>query len=296
MKRFAWTAIACMALGAVGIGRLQGPLAAQVHALRQRDDVFLLPPPAELRAMTLGYRAAAADLLWAKLVLEYGMHWHDKRAFPDIVRYLDGILAVEPDFPLLYAFADTLLLFTPVGGTDADAHTARIYLERGTRERPFDPEVWLHYGQFVAFLAPSFLKDESEIEAWRRDGAMAIMRSVELGSDADRTLAASTILSKAGEGKATLRNLERAYAVADNPETRRQILFKLQRLHASFESERALAVVEDQWKAYYPFLSRGTALLLGPHRDPVACAGPQSYAEAACPPDWSRAIGEEGSP
>jgi hypothetical protein len=283
-------ALAIVAVGVIGIATLQPGLAKNVHKVRQRDDVFFLPPPAQLRAMTLGYRAAAADFLWAKLILEYGLHWQEHRPFPDVNRYIDGILAVEPDFPTLYGFVDTILCYSPTGGTEQDARAARRYLERGTRERPYDPNVWLHYGQFVAFLGPSYLKDEQEIEAWRTDGAIAIAHAVELGADPDRSLAASTILSKAGKHDAAVKHLQRVYAMADDPETRRQISFKLQKLNADFEAEQAVTVFERDWKAYYPHLTRGQALLVGPHRKASACAGPLSYDQARCPADWTDAV------
>ena len=47
-------------------------------------------PPSQLRAMTLGYHAAATDLLWAKLLVEYGVHHHEKRKFPDLEKYVEA--------------------------------------------------------------------------------------------------------------------------------------------------------------------------------------------------------------
>lgn len=275
-----------IAVAAIGISRVQPDLAREVHKVKQRDDVFLLPPPAELRAMTLGYRSAAADLLWAKLLLEYGTHWQEHRAFPDVARYFDGILAVEPDFKTLYLYADTILVWTYGGASEADARLARRYLERGTRERPYDAEVWLHYGQYVAFLGPSFLKDEHEIDQWRKDGALAIMRSVELGADAQRSLAAGTILRKAGEVDASVRFWERAYAMAEDPEVREQILLRLRSLDRSSEAESTISAVDRECRSRWPLLSRGACLLVGPPRSPAQCAGPLSYERKTCPRDW----------
>ncbi|MCL2725633.1 MAG: hypothetical protein FWD69_14460 [Polyangiaceae bacterium] len=280
------------AICALCIALVQPGLASIAHKVRQRDDVFLLPPPTELRAMTLGYHAAATDLLWANLILEYGLHAQEKRAFPDITRYIDGILAMEPDFLTLYKYVDTLLVFNAMGGTEEDARRARAYLERGTRERPYDAAVWLQYGQFTAFLAPSFLKDEEEIQRWRVEGASAIAHAVELGADAQRSLAASSILSKAGETKATIAFLQRAYAMTDDPDTRQQIMFKLQSLHASSESADAAAIVDADRRRHFPFLSRSAALLVGPYRPAAKCAGPWSYEKQECPRDWPSAIAE----
>jgi hypothetical protein len=286
-------ALVLAAVCALGIAVVQPSLAESAHKVRQRDDVFLLPPPRELRAMTLGYRAAATDLIWAKLILEYGLHWQERRPFPDVTRYLDGILALEPDFPTVYDFVDTILVYPPPpGGTEQDARTARRYLERGTRERPYDASVWLHYGQFVAFLAPSFLKDEQEIERWRVDGAMAITRAVELGSDAQRSMAATSILSKAGERKATIDHLQRAYAMTDDSDMREQILLKLAHLEADADAERSVSFFEHEWRTTYGFLSRGTVLMIGPRRSPLECAGPTSYGQRGCAKDWPQAIAQ----
>ena len=275
----------------VGIARVQPRLAHDVHSVRQRDDAFLLPPPNQLRAMTLGHRATAADLLWAKLILEYGLHWQEKRKFPDVTRYIDGIIALEPDFPMLYDFVDTIIMYPgPAGATEEDARITRRYLERGTRERPYDANMWLHYGQFIAFISPSFLTDKKEIEQWRQDGAMAIAHAVELGADAHRSLAASTILSKTGERKATIEHLQRAYAMTDDVGVREQILRRLYSLQADALAEQTVTVVERELRAHYPFLSRGTGLLVGPRVPGLACAGPASHGRRGCARDWEEAV------
>lgn len=286
-------AVLLVVLGAAGIGAVQPALARSVKKVKQKDDTTAIPPPAQLRAMTFGYRAAAADYLWASLLVEHGIHSQENRTFPGVTAYLDGILALDPEHPTLYRFVDTLLMFPPGQvATEADARTARAYLERGTRERPLDHEVWLQFGQFLAFLAPSFLKEDAEIERWRRDGALAIAKAIELGASADRSLSAASILSRAGETNAAIQQLQRAYALTDDPDTRHQILLKLSHLKASLQVESTVGLVEHEWRSRYPFLSRGTALLIGPHRDAAACAGRETVDQHACADDWTRATAE----
>lgn len=277
-------------LGVVGIASLQPGLAHNIHKLHQRDDVFLLPPPAQLRMMTFGYRAAATDLLWAKLLLEYGVHGHEKRAFPDVTRYVDGIIALEPDFPALYDFVDTILVYTaPPGGTAEDARMARRYLERGMKERPYDGRLWEHAGQFIAFIGPLFVKDKEESERWRVDGARIIARGVELGGSTAGSLAAITILGHAGEREAEIQHLQRAFAVSDDPDERAQFLRKMRALQVDADSELAITAV-DHDLASYRFLSRGTGLLIGPRRYAPLCAGPGSYERRGCAPDWTTLV------
>jgi hypothetical protein len=280
------------AVCAVGIGLVQPALARTVKTVRLKDETSALPPPRDLRALTFGYQAATADVLWATLLVEYGLHSEEKRPFKSLRRYLDGILALEPDHPTLFQFVDALLVFKPGEvATDDDARAARAYLELGTKARPFDPERWLHYGQFIAFLAPSFLKDEAEIDQWRKDGALAMARAIELGSDPDRSLTVATLLGRAGEQKAAIRQLQHAYALtdADNWQTRQQLLLRLAKLQGSVDVEATVGYVEREWKTRYPFLSRDAALLIGPYRSTAACAGPDARGSKECPDDWSAA-------
>lgn len=277
---------ATVALGCAAIISVTQPRQQKdIRSTRYRTDVLSLPPPAHLERMALGYRSAAVDLLWAKILVEQGLHWQDKRRFEALPSYIDGILALEPTYKPMYEFVDTLVLFQYIPGDDKDARMVRAYLERGTKARPYDPVIWLHYGQYLAFLAPSFLKDKAEIERWRVDGAFALARAVDLGADADRSLAATTILDKAGERKAAIEQLQRKYALTDDQETRRQIRLKLERMDAVVEADETVSRVERTWRSHYPFLSRGEVLLVGPPIDPAACAG-ASPDDRACVHAW----------
>jgi hypothetical protein len=277
-----------------GVARLQPRLARQTAEIKAREDIYLFPPPAELRAATLGYVAATTDLMWAKLLVEYGIHWSDHRPFPDLDRYLDAIVALDPKYKTFYDFVDTMLVFRPIHGTEADAHAARAYLERGTRELPYDPDIWVHYGQFIAFLAPSWLTTDEERDAWRQEGAVALVHAGDLGADIERTLVGSTMLSRRfGEKDAAIRALSRAYAITDSVSVRAEISAKLEILEASRQRDSAESIVqtiENQWRRDLPFLTRGEFLLLGPVTNPVACAGLDAETRRECAMSWDQAV------
>ena len=280
--------LAFAGLCAVGIIAVQPRLAEAVKQTK-RDELSVLPPPAQLRAMTFGYTTVGADLVWAKLVVEHGVRFEEQRTFPELPQFLDGVIALDPDHPIIYQFLDTLLVYKPGGGNEDDARLARRYLERAATTHPLDPDIWLQYGQFIAFLAPSFLKDQAERDLWRKEGALAIARAIELGASADRTLAVSSILSKAGEREAAIKQLQRHYALSDDPKTRREISFQLQKLEATADAEGVVQIVEHQWRTHYSATSRNGTLLIGPHRSPALCAGPQSYTTKGCARDWTGA-------
>ncbi len=297
MKLAAHDAIALVfvAFGALGVSRMQPALASTVHSVKARDDVYALPPPRELKAMTFGYHAAAVDMLWAKLLVEYGIHWGEHRDFLELDNYIDSILEIEPTYAPLYKYVSTLLVYRPLHGYEKDARLARAILERGTRERPDDWQVWLDYGEFVAYLGPSWMETEAERQRWRHDGALAIARAVELGAAPDRSLDVASTLRKFGERDAAIRELERGYALTDDPEKQAQIAASLAKLEAAGERDeidRKRRLIENDWRVSYPFVSRGQYLMLGPIVDPLKCAGPaearaSAWDDPACGHDWS---------
>ncbi len=284
------------AVAATGVARLQPPLAKAAHEVKQRDDVYALPPPAQLRVATLGWQAAAVDLLWSKLLVEYGIHFAEHREFYDIPNYVDAILELEPDYAPVYRYVSTMLAYRPLHGTDADVRRARAYLERGTRERPDDARLWLEYGQFIAFVAPSFLQDAKEADAWRTTGAEAIGHAVELGEDADRALSAATMLTRAGATDQAIRFLEHAYEMTEHPsmiEVHEQIGRKLATLQRSAIRDAADAAarrVNERWEREMPFLSRDLYVLVGPATEPLRCVGVAAPGDPSCARDWGAAV------
>jgi hypothetical protein len=263
-------------VAAIGVGRLEGGLSAKAHAAKEQTDVSALPPPAMMRFASLGYEAAVADALWAKILVDYGTHWHDHRAFPSLESDIDAILALEPDFPALFKFVDTLLVYRPPRGTEIDARRARVYLERGLEARPNDHDLWLRYGQFLAYIAPSFLASDADKEAWRADGAHAMVRAVELGADTDRMLSSAHLLSRAGDREAEIQSLRRALALTEDEGERETLLAQLGALEDNPDRESAAIagkLIDARERALFPFLSRTQFLLIGPAPDPLACAG-----------------------
>src|ERR1700683_1516174 len=93
--RFAIIALAIFAGSAIGVSRLQPCLAEKTHAVKDADDVYLFPPPSELRIATLGYVAATVDILWGTLLVQYGTHWGEHRSFPSLEQYLDALVGLD---------------------------------------------------------------------------------------------------------------------------------------------------------------------------------------------------------
>ncbi len=287
---------------ASGVAFTQPRLARVAHTAGDREDVYSLPPPEQLRAATLGWDAAAVDLLWAKLLVQYGEHWQEHHEFTDGVRYADDILAIEPTYEPLYRIVDTLLVYRPMQGTARDARDARAILERGTRERPTDAKLWLAYGEFLSYLAPSFITDPEEQRAWRKEGAAAMVHAVELGADANSALAAAGLMSDVGERQAVLRFLERAYAMTEHPSMasiHEKIGQRLAELLGQMQDDQAGALMRaigERWQREMPAVSRDDYLLLGPAVDTARCAGLAGADDPTCAREMPEAAPPPTSP
>jgi hypothetical protein len=285
-------AVLLLFTGAAGVAKTQPGLAKTVHEVKEGADIFALPPPEQLHTAVLGWDAAAVDLLWAKLLVEYGGHFSEHREFTDIPRYFDAILALEPAYEPLYGFADTMLAYRPLQGTEADVRMARAYLERGLRERPDDYKLWLRYGQFIAFVAPSFFNNDAEKATWRKEGATAIGRAVELGADPEDALSAASMLTAAGSTREAVRYLEHAYAFTEHPSMHEihdaigRRLAALEAIATRNAADEAGRIVNDRWQNELPVLSRDRYILLGPVPDPFRCSGLGSRDDLACARSW----------
>ncbi len=286
-------------LGAAGgVAYTQPRVAKTAHDVKESDDVYALPPPSQLRAATLGWRAATVDILWSSLLVDYGTHWAEHRDFLTIPQYVDAILELEPTYEPIYRYVDTLLAYRPVLGTEKDVRLARAYLERGTRERPDDAKLWTTYGQFLAFLGPSFLAKDADKDSWRKDGAEALGHAVEVGADADRALSAATMLTRAGKTEEAIRYLEHAYEFTEHPsmaEVHENIGRRLAELQATTLRDAADAedrAVNARWRSEMKPLSRGIYLLLGPTADTAACAGVEASVLPRCDRSWGGALAE----
>ncbi|MGA2448168.1 MAG: hypothetical protein ABTD50_05805 [Polyangiaceae bacterium] len=296
MKRSGWVGALVVLLGVAGVAATQPRLATRWRLVRERDEVYTLPPPAELHAATLGWDAAAVDLLWAGLLVDYGMHWSEHREMTSVPLYIDTILELDPAYAPVYRFADTMLVYRPLQGTADDARRARAYLERGAVMRPDPARAYVQLGQFLAFIGPSFLPDPQEAERWRRDGAVALGRAVEFGADPDVALAASSLLDRAGSPREALVVLQRAYAFTEHPsmaELHEAIGRKLAALEARAMIEAADATalaIDRRWKSELPFVGRDLFLLVGPAVSVARCAGVSGADDPACTRDWTDAI------
>jgi hypothetical protein len=112
--------------------------------------------------------------------------------------------------------------------------------------------------------------------------------AVELGADADLSLTAASMLSRAGETQTAIRYLRQAYAFTEHPSmsaVHQAIGERLAMLQARAQlatEDAAVRAIDARWQRELPYVSRDQYLLLGPARDATLCAGLDGYGGAGC--------------
>jgi tetratricopeptide (TPR) repeat protein len=292
-------------LGMLGVGLSRIAIVPRFMALREKSDMYALPSPEQVVVASLGYRSALADLIFAHVLVWHGLHFEQKRRFEFAADYLDTVSTLDPTFRETYYFGDTLISMQPIPPRREDYVRARALLEKGLAARPFDTELWLSTGQYIAYVAAPWLEDPKEQSEWKLAGARILARACELvGSNENipfNCIGAAGLLSKAGEREATIQFLERVLSVSDDEEIRAFALAYLERALG----ERARAQVRARadrlrkaWKSDLPFVGLTTELILGPPGDPAACAGRErkSVACAATWASWRERVSLEEAP
>jgi hypothetical protein len=275
----------------VAISTVRGRLFALHKRVKETDDVYLLPPPSHMPLLSLGYRAAVADILWAHTLVAQGVHLQQRRRFENLTRLYDAINELDPTWRTPYLLADALLTMQTVETSFDEVIATRTILERGVHHRPLDAELWMNLGAFVGYIAPSSYFDaRPELKnKWRADGVRYLARAAELGDARVGWLAmgGGAILGRLGDVEGQIRYYERQYAITDDPDLRKDIEQRLKKLLGQRQQSKSIARREafDRLRdEELPWLPDSTLLLLGP-RPRAKCAGP-GHEEVECATTW----------
>ncbi len=281
------------------------PAAKTHHRVDETADVYVLPPPEMVQAMSLGHRAAFADYLWAGVLVEQGLHTQEKRRFENMPYLIDTINALDPTFREPYLLVEALTVFQVNGVSEADIRRAREIVERGARNLPNDPEILGAAGSFIGLMAPSsYLSDPTEKEQWTVDGAAYLARAAELGDDKKligwQALGGYNLFRKTGRHREAVAFLQRALAGTDDEELRQRITSTLDKLAQTDvaldkgEQRKAMAAFrkrqdrfDEIWRTTYSLVSRTGTLVMGPPYDAAYCAGGRHREDERCALDWA---------
>jgi tetratricopeptide (TPR) repeat protein len=203
-------------------------------------EKYYLPPTSVLRAASLGYNEALADLVWVKTILYFGERMQTTRQYSHLTRYLDAVIALDPHFRKVYLWAGAVTMYNFNRITNETVKQSIRYLEKGHEMFPKDWEI-------LFALASNYLRElraESPEQAarYRRIGADYLWKAANIGKGPPylHSLAAK-VWSEQGRWEVAYTRLKKVFASTNDPRVRKSVRQRMAELLLT-GSDQVLAV------------------------------------------------------
>ncbi|NVB42254.1 hypothetical protein G6O69_30805 [Pseudenhygromyxa sp. WMMC2535] len=231
-------------------------------------DVYYLPPPQHLEAMSLGYREALADLIWIRAVIFTGERTGATN-YAWIIEYLEAIYSLAPRFRKPYAWGGVVFIYSGEAINYEMVDRAVTLYRRGVEAFPEDHELLFALGMLLTRdvqTTPGY--DEAEREQAMEEGVALIRKSAAFGAPPLVRQLAATLVSEGGADQLNIQFLEQQLLQAEDEDHRRLLKIKLQALigEAGFEAiEKTRAQFEATHRAEYPYIPPDLFALIEEH-------------------------------
>lgn len=246
-------------------------VAAMDHflATQRYEDVYYLPPPQWLPALSLGYEEAAADLLWMRGLVYFGDELVHRGAVEHVLDYGDAIVTLDPHFRRAYLWVSMAALYnTREELPREDIERARDFLARGVRRFPDDGELAWEMGALMAYELAPRVTDPEEKKAIKARAADHMLTAARRGAGPSwLALSNATELERLGRTEQAARHLEEMYAMVGDPTMRQQIRDQIARLRSQAHAEaleRVTQQLEERRREEFPYMPMGLYLLVRP--------------------------------
>lgn len=259
-------------LGAGAVAARARP-AARVAAATRYEDMYYLPPAEWLPTLSLGYRAALADLVWMRALVYFGDEMIHRGQLAHVFEYAEAMLALDPDFQAVYHWIGVAGVYRPSEVTAEQVRTAVDIMRRGLERFPDDGRLAWEIGSTLAFeLAPLLRDDPAARDATRAEAADYIAMAARRGAAPPwAVLSGASLLRRAGRVDAAVRHLEQLYALVQDESVRFEIEARLAELRSVAYAEQFAAANEEEELRRLrelPYVPADLYFLVGP-RPPV---------------------------
>lgn len=262
--------MALLAVLGVGYGTRELRLLS-FHAHQQSqsyEDRYYLPPARWLPVMSLGFRAALADLIWCRSLVYFGEEMVHKGAVKYAFDYTDAVLALDPDFRSAYVWIGTASVYRGAEDLYTNGLRASRYLKRATERWPNDGDLHWRYGAYLRFELAPHLPEGAEKNRLISLSAPHLAVAASLGAGpAWLALNSSAILWTVGQTEQAIRHLEEVYGTVQDENTKRIIEERLTALRSQAFVEALRAANEEfeqERQSSYPYLTPSLFMLIGP--------------------------------
>jgi tetratricopeptide (TPR) repeat protein len=268
--RFLGGVLLMVALGAA-IREVRLAAFAADQKSRRYEDAYYLPPSQWLPIMSLGYRTAAADLLWCRTLVYIGEEFLRGGLQRHATAYADAIITLDPDFKAPYSWPVTVALYRPGEFAQKDVFDAVDYLRRAVKRWPNDGQLAWDLGSTLRFEIMPMLKDAALREKLNNEAGDLLSTAAVLGAGPPwLALNSSDLLAKLGKKEQAIRHLEEVYGTVQDEATKQEIAERLAMLRSETYSEavrEANEQFERERQHAFPYLSPTAFFVLGPRAE-----------------------------
>jgi hypothetical protein len=203
-----------------GIFFFQNLLSGYSEQKIREDRITIVPKDERIKAGLLGFETTFSHILWIKTVLYFGSHYLTDKNYPWLVKMVDLVTRLNPQFYPAYEFAGVML---PEVCNNPDA--ARVILERGLfhiGDRKWNVPFYLSLLYYNYYNQQKIAAD------------YMVLASRIKGAPADKLAGiASAMYARAGFRRYAEEILVLTYQASENPEVRSHLASKISQFHNS---------------------------------------------------------------
>jgi hypothetical protein len=257
-----WAVVLTAAI-ALGTARVARSVASN---MRDKDETAepYAPSPGVAPIVVLGYREAAADLFWIRLL----GYWGGEATARGITGLIDAIVALDPRFHRIYVTGAHAMTIADHGVTQDTFKDALELLKRGRAQFPDDYKLY----ELAAEILTGDLKttDADERRRWDAEGVQ-LMEAALRKPNAPATAAtwAATMRTKLGQKQRAIRDLREMILLTRDLDARKKMIDKLAQLEDSDSADVASELYaenrrfESAWQRDRPAIPPSMYILLG---------------------------------
>lgn len=220
--------------------------------------------------VALGYREAAADLLYVRMIGYFAGNDSDGAGVADLV---EAIVALNPRFHRVYDHGANAITLAKSGVTQSVLLRALAILEMGARQFPADWRFPYVAGQIYTQDLKS--DDPAQRRIWDEKGTLLIESAIRK-PDAPQKAAvwAAMMRTKMGQRDRAVAGLRELLLVTNDETTRRRLIEDLAKIEerdaASIAGEihEQRRMFDRQWRSQRPVVTASMYILVGPRSKP----------------------------
>lgn len=229
-----------------------------------------VPSPEAAPFVSLGYREAAADLLYVRMI---GYFIGEDSTGHGVADLADAIVTLDPALHGVYDHAANAMTLAKHGVDQSVIMRAVRLVERGTKQFPGDWKLLYLAGQM--YTQDLRTDDPAQRRAWDERGTLLVESAIRKpGAPSGAATWAAMMRTRLGQHQRAAAGLRELLLVTDDHKTRERLLAALAQLEERDAEQIAAEVLlqrhafERRWKAERPAVNATMYILLGPRTLP----------------------------